>query len=312
MKGLELSKKFYLEYGLGMLKENFGEVFGLIATGLTGSGSECYGYDDDISTDHDFEPCFCIFLPDEDTVGRKTAFELEKAYNALPKEYMGYTRQPLSPVGGRRHGVIRSSDFFSSKVGSPDGNISAGQWLNTPDFFFCEATNGEIFSDPSGFFTKIRERISYYPEDIRLKKLAGYLLMMAQDGQYNYPRCLAHLESGAAQMSIYRFVGAAINVIFLINRKYSPYYKWQFKAIRGLGKLSGMGETLEFLISSDNTNPALKEDVIEDIAKLVSDALIKEGLKVSNDGNLEKVAYEINGLVKDANIRNMHILCGAV
>ena len=65
MKGLELAKKYYLECGAPMIKEQFGKYEHLIAVGLIGSGSECLGYDDDISTDHDFEPAFCIFLPDE-------------------------------------------------------------------------------------------------------------------------------------------------------------------------------------------------------------------------------------------------------
>ena len=68
MKGLDLARAFYEEYGLPMLEEQFSDVLDKIAIGLTGSGSECYGYDDEISQDHDFEPGFCIFLPEEYTV----------------------------------------------------------------------------------------------------------------------------------------------------------------------------------------------------------------------------------------------------
>ena len=63
MKGLELSKKYYLEYGLPMLERDFAQYLPFLAIGLVGSGSECLGYDDEISTDHDFEPGFCIFYP---------------------------------------------------------------------------------------------------------------------------------------------------------------------------------------------------------------------------------------------------------
>ena len=64
MKGIELARSYFNEYGKAMLEEDFPEQHHLIAVGLVGSGSECLGYDDDISTDHDFEPGFCIFLPD--------------------------------------------------------------------------------------------------------------------------------------------------------------------------------------------------------------------------------------------------------
>jgi hypothetical protein len=58
VKGLELAEKYYRTYGESMIREQFPEWEGMIAVGLTGSGSECYGYDDEVSEDHDFEPGF--------------------------------------------------------------------------------------------------------------------------------------------------------------------------------------------------------------------------------------------------------------
>ena len=73
MNGLELSEAFYRTHGAPMLQEQFPDLLPLLAVGLTGSGSECFGFDDDLSRDHDFEPGFCIFLPGEDAVDRRTA-----------------------------------------------------------------------------------------------------------------------------------------------------------------------------------------------------------------------------------------------
>ena len=41
MKGLELSKRFFEEYGAPMLKNEFPNLAPLVAVGLVGSGSEC-------------------------------------------------------------------------------------------------------------------------------------------------------------------------------------------------------------------------------------------------------------------------------
>jgi hypothetical protein len=139
MKGLELSRKFYKECGEPMLQEQFSDILPFIAVGLVGSGSECYGYDDEISRDHDFEPGFCIFIPDESIVDSKRAFEPEKAYARLPREFMGFNRSLYSAVGGNRHGVIKTADFFEAKVGSRDGILTIGQWLTLPDYALAEA-----------------------------------------------------------------------------------------------------------------------------------------------------------------------------
>ncbi|MBQ0102491.1 MAG: hypothetical protein KBT31_06845 [Firmicutes bacterium] len=97
MKGLELSEKYYNEYGRRMF-DDFPGLEGKISVGLVGSGSECFGFDDSVSRDHDFEPGFTVFIPDESVVDRKTAFALERAYSKLPSEFMGYERSPDGPV----------------------------------------------------------------------------------------------------------------------------------------------------------------------------------------------------------------------
>ena len=67
MKGLELAEQYYVNCGKDMLAQ-FPQALPFLAVGLAGSGSECCGYDDETSRDHDFEPGFCIFLPGEDVV----------------------------------------------------------------------------------------------------------------------------------------------------------------------------------------------------------------------------------------------------
>lgn len=312
MQGLEISKNFYREYGEPMLREQFPELLDKIAVGLTGSGSECYGFDDDVSRDHDFEAGFCIFLPGEDKVDRRCAFLLERAYSKLPKEYAGLKRSVISPVGGNRHGVIRREDFFTDKVGTADGKLSDAQWLSIPEYALCEAVNGEVFHDGDGAFTAIREALGRYPEDIRRKKLAGNLLLMAQSGQYNYGRCLAHGESGAAQLAVNAFVESAMSCVFLLNGRYKPYYKWSFRAMRSLELLWQLADSFEFLLTGENTveNAEVKTDVIEDICALVIGVLKDQGLTDAVCGDLEKHAYSVNDSVGDAAIRNMHILAG--
>ena len=309
MKGIEISKAYFEEYGRPMLEKDFSDILPYLCVGMVGSGSDCYGFDDEISKDHDFEPGFCIFIPNEDAVDRRKEFLLERAYAKLPKEFMGLKRSLVSPVGGRRNGVIRISDFYLNKIGSADGKLSVLDWLTISESYLFEATNGEIFFDKYGEFSEIRNRIMNMPEDIRLKKLAGNMLLMAQSGQYNYGRCLSHGETGAAQLAVIEFVNAAMKTVFLLNKKYMPYYKWSFRAMRDLKLFSTFSDSFEYLLTSENdsTTAQTKTDVIEDIASMIIGYLIDNEMTKAICGDLEKHAYSVNDSISDPNIRNMNI-----
>ena len=310
MKGLELCRAYYEEYGRPMLEESFPEVIPYLACAVAGSGSECFGYDDEVSRDHDFEPGFTVFLPGEDVVDRRTAFLLERAYAKLPEQFMGFARSRLQPAGGPRHGIIRMEDFFLEKTGTTDGCLSDEQWICLPQQSLAEAVNGEVFADPYGVFTGIREKLAYYPEDIRRKKLAGQLLLMAQAGQYNYTRCIRHGETGAAQLAVFNFAQSTMEAAFLLNRQYMPYYKWSLHAMRNLPALFLEAELLEYLMTSGNSPEEAEEKsrVIEGIAADVIDVLNEQGLTRAVCTDLEKHAYSVNDSIQDAGLRNMHIL----
>lgn len=330
MKGLELSKSFYHEFGEKMIHDNFRELESKIAVGLIGAGSECFGFDDEISTDHDFDPGFLIFIPDE--VDENTAFKLQREYAKLPMEYKGYRREVMSPVGGNRRGVKKISDFLYEKTGTRDGKLSYADFINVPEQSLAELTNGEIFRDDSKYLTNLRMKLSVQPRDVALKKLAGELLLMAQSGQYNYKRCISHDEFAAARMALYEFVKSALHATFLLNEVYMPYYKWQFKALRSLYWPSNIKVRSELnyiegieddsfqevpyekmLISLLNVSD---EDIfvdkvasqVERIARLFIDRIKADGLSEKNDNYLEPHAYEVNNKIKDIDLRNANIL----
>jgi len=310
MTGLELSKKYFEEYGLPMIKADFSDIENKLCFGLTGSGSECFGFDDETSTDHDFEPGFCIFLPGEDVIDRQIEFKLERAYSKLPKEFMGYSRNTfMNPVGGPRHGVIRICDYLEQKLGSKDGHLSDSAWLRIPSSALAEFVNGEIFADNLGEMTKAREYIKSMPSDIRLKRIAGNLILMAQAGQYNFMRCVKHGELAAAQMAAFEFAKACIEVSFLLNNCYAPYYKWSFKALNNLPRLSENAAYLEYLLTTPNDDEYAEQKyyVIEDIAANIIDELINQKITEASCGDLEKHAYSVNDQVSDSTVRNLSI-----
>ncbi len=311
MKGIDLARNYYEAYGAPMIREQFPDYEEIIAAGLTGSGSECYGYDDDLSGDHDFEPGFCLFIPGEDIVDRRTAFQLERAYAKLPAEFEGYTRQKIAPAGGQRHGVFRIDEFFTDRIGCLPEEMTTEQWLGVPDYALAEAVNGEMFRDDAGLMEDQRDILRHMPGDVRRKRLAGHLMMMAQSGQYNYTRCVKRGETGAAQLAAGEFARHSMAAMFLLNGQTMPYYKWSFRALRELPGGEDAARSLEWLLTTGNDSKIAEEKYfcMEGIASEMIGKLQEQGLTEAVCGDLEKHAVSVNDGIKDSNIRNMNILC---
>ena len=313
MKGLEIAEKYYLEYGAPMIHEEFPEIESLIAVGLCGSGSECMGFDDEFSQDHDFEPGFMIFLPPEEVVDRRLAFKLERAYDKLPDEFMGLKRNKDISFDTGRHGVLRAAEFFMSKVGEAEGDLSMEKWLTLPEHYLAEATNGKIFRDDLGLVTDVRKKLAYFPEDVRLKKLAGALMVAEQASSYNYERLLSRADTAGAQLAVCEYVKAVITVIFLLEKKYKPFYKWQFRAMISSPVFAPLKEDLEGLLTTGNATFEAEEkrSRIRRINLTIIEEIRRQGLSDYEGYRLDSPAYCVNGKIADPSIRNMHIMTGA-
>lgn len=383
VSGLKLARAFWTQMGKPMIAAKYPQYAGCIAAGLVGHGSECYGFDDAYSQDHDFGPRFCLWLTDEDyaAIGE----QLEADYEALPRKFSvdaqgrvtfeAHARSdasgafpsagagstvipdaanaptpgtatddaataesgaassdvaeamttpidaPLFPVtpraqgANRRDGVFRIGDFFESITGyrTAPAQTAPHEWLMLQESTLAAATNGEVFADPTGLFSKTRQGFKNMPDDVRLALISKRLGMIAQAGQYNLPRSLKRGDGAAAWLSIHEFVQATASLVFLVNVPmvvgYMPYYKWQFAALRKLSGsmfalLPNVGEQLETVMRLSSTAcyggagfgeggkgaaPAIEKinDVVEQIAVDIVRELKREHLTTSGETFLE-------------------------
>ena len=307
MKGLEEARKFYEEAGAEMISRNFGDFENRIAVGLVGHGSECFGFDDQTSRDHDFETGFCIWLTKDDE--EKIGFRLMRAYDKLVKSVNGERADRVVENGFQ--GVFVTGDFYRRYTGCDGAPKTWQDWLYTNSAYFAEATNGEVFRDDLGEFTKIRNEILHgMPEDVRAKKIGSCSLKAAQSGQYNYARCLAHGEEGAAMLALCEFVTNAIELAFLLNRKHCPYYKWALRSMDGLDKFAELKQPLEFLLTADNdkAGQSVKKAIVEDISLALANEINAQFDLGVEGGFLEPYAYAIQKRIKNSDIRNLHIV----
>ena len=307
MKGLEEARRFYKDFGAAMLHERFPDFEERIAVGLVGRGSECFGFDDEVSRDHDFEQGFCLWLTDADDT--LIGAELARAYQALPRR--GAAQR--SRLGESNRGPRRIGFFYRPYLGSESAPRDWRQWLSLPSWALAEATNGEVFRDDLGLFSDIRETLLHgMPEDVRKKKLAARLIAMAQSGQYNYARCLRHGEEGAAMLALAEFVRESCGAIYLLNRAHMPYYKWALRGLETLPLLGEMREPLSFLLTAENDadGQRVKQGVVEDICARVIEELRAQGLSDGGWDFLEPHAFAVRERIGNPEIRALHVMEG--
>lgn len=323
MKGLELSEKYWNEVGRPAFARRFPGYMDRIAVGLVGMGSECFGFDDEISRDHDFGPAFCVWLTEADyaAAGR----EMQDLYAGLPGDFAGFPARETSPQGGGRVGVFSVPGFYALFVGPYRPPRDELDWLRLSEPHLAAVTNGRVFFDGAGEFTALRRALlAYYPEDVRLKKLAARAAIMAQSGQYNYARCMRRGETAAAFQAKAEFVRSAIAMVYLLERRFCPFYKWSFRGLSELpgaadiremlGELCALGVSGESWTGGDFAYRLNRADrnvaLMEDISAAVIARLRREGLSGSSSDFLEPHAHELMARIRSEEIRRIHVMEG--
>jgi hypothetical protein len=308
MKGIELSEKYFQTHGLPMIMAKFKGYEKRIAAGLVGDGSECFGFDDEFSRDHDWGPGFCVWMVSEDynLIGKELQLEISR----LPQTFMNFGPRIVSKWSPDRIGVFEIPSFYRNFIGMDHLPSTIKEWSVLPENNLATCTNGKVFCDPLGEFSRWRETLlKFYPEDIRLKKIASRCMTIAQSGQYNLKRCLKRKEYFAARHAETTFCTDAISLIFLLNRKYTPFFKWMHRALK---ELSLLGEWSYLKITELITSPDMMEKpiIIEEICMKIIAALQEEGLTDSLSSFLLDHGPSVQNRIKDANLRQRNVWIG--
>lgn len=298
MKGLSLAEEYYRQVGLPALKKEFPQEISRMAFGLAGEGSDCFGYDDEISRDHDWGAGFCIWLTDEDY--ERFGQQLAEAYTKLSIE--GYPVRKTSPQGEGRVGVIKISDFFYHYLGVTAPPENPARWLQIPEEGLALVTNGQVFRDDLGEFSRVRQDfLEGYPRDVWLKKLAAKLAKAARAGQYQLPRCQKRGDRVASLLALSDFLSAAMGICYLLEDRYMPYFKWQRRGLEDIALPQGLLPT-DFDMLIENTG------MVEFICECIAQELRNRGLTASGSGFLQDHSLEVFQQIQDPILRQLHIL----
>ena len=305
LETIELCRRYFEEFGAPMLHEQFPEYEDKIAVGLVGEGSDCFGYDDALSRDHDWGPDFCLWVTEE--IYAKIGEQLKEAYAKLPTEYMGYQRT-VTPQGSGRRGVQTINSFYSrllgqrdwEKMGSQTEGIAASDhgtglrgafWQQAPDAALAASVNGGVFRDDLGIFSKVRLLLKAgYPQNIQYLKLAQSAALFAQTGQYNYSRMLQRKDKVAAQMMLGDCLKEAARLCYYMENKYPPHDKW---LVKGLEQLQDGKEIAELMQQAVESKESSATGIIEALAEKLVLKLYRAGFISDTDPYLDNHTSEL-------------------
>jgi len=249
VKGLELSRQFYLQAVRPILEAHFPGL--PYAAALIGSGSEVLGFDTEMSSDHHWGPRVMLFLPNDTGQPVRLAIEADMA-DHLPVSFLGYPTN-FSPPNPKDSGVrllqavsqgpvahrveVSTLDgFFQDYLGVDlSTQLSPAAWLTLPEHRLLAVTSGSVFHDglaPAGL-EAARARFAYYPPDVWLYLLAAQWMKISQEEPF-VGRCGSVGDELGSRLVAARLVGALMRLCFLMEKRYAPYSKWFGTAFRRL------------------------------------------------------------------------------
>ena len=207
-------------------------------------------------------------------------------------------------------GVIEIASFYHRFLGLDRIPVRLDEWLMLPENALAACTNGKVFRDPLGAFSGWRDALlAFYPEDVRRKKIAARCMTLGQAGQYNFPRCIRRGEIFCARYAETKFCADVISVVFLLNRRYTPFYKWMHRAVNPLPLLGGwVHEKIGALIAEPDITK--KEPGIEEICAALIREFARQGLSEHDSTFLPDHGPVIQATILDRSLRERNVWVG--
>lgn len=244
----ELSHQFFDEVVRPILEREFPQETAAAAFGVFGYGSEVLGLDDEYSRDHHWGLRINAVLPDEMyRAGHERI--LRVVGEQLPASWRGHAlREGYTRSGGLELTSLES--HLANTIGLTRPPVSFADWLSIPEEDITHVIAGEVWHDPSGRFSAVRDTLSaYYPEPVRLRRIAHWCRYFSGMGTYALQRAILRDNEFYANITFTRAMRLGVQLAFLLDRRYYPYDKWTLAYFRKLPRMADrLGPLLDEMV----------------------------------------------------------------
>lgn len=274
---LEISRDFFLAIVHPILVREYPKETAQTAFGLFGYGSEALGMDDDLSRDHHWGVRIDALTPDSIPPARREQIHRTVQAN-LPASFRGHALREGHLAGaGLTFDSLQA--FLTRTVGLDHMPSTDQEWLQIPEEEIIHVTNGELWHDPSGQFTAVRQAFQrYYPEPVRRRRIAHWCRYFSGMGAYALKRALLRDNEFYAATAFGKAIRWGVQLAFLLERQYFPYDKW---IIQFLPRLPRLGEPLLPVVQEAvglSTTWERKLALLDQIADVLDATMVADGL----------------------------------
>jgi len=209
IKGLDLCEAFFNEFTLPIIKQHYPDL--KFSAGVITAGSQILGYDDIVSTDHDWSPGCILFLAESDLYLKD---ELTDLFNrTLPTSYGWFESEVAIQIW-----ISTIDEVIEGYIGKiPENDLD---WLTISEHRLLGLTAGRIFIDMLNI-EETRRKLSFYPQDVKLYLIASQWSIISEEQAFVKRTSDVGDEIGS-RIICARIAERLMRLCFLYKNKYAP------------------------------------------------------------------------------------------
>ena len=248
-----------------------------MACGLFGYGSECLRMDDDLSRDHHWGLRIDALLPD--AIFRERAASIRDTISTeLPDQFEGIKlRQGHVEGAGLAPESLEVSYGFT--LGIERAPQSHAEWLDLPEVDIVHVINGEVWHDPFGQTEPDpRYAAGLLSRSVWRRRISHWCRYYSGMGLYALSRALQRNNMAYAHTAFARSIKWALELGFLLNRRYFPYDKWLYPFFKELPELADQMVPLIDEATSDGTSWSRRLEILCILSDILDAKMVALGV----------------------------------
>ena len=274
---VDISHEFFEQIVLPILQREYPEETARTTFGLFGHGSEALKMDDEYSRDHHWGIRIDAMMPADVFIDKREEIMQTLGAN-MPESFQGQALGESTRAGA---GLAPDNlaAFLKRTIGLDHPPETYEEWLNLPEEDIIHLTNGEVWHDPVGQFTAIRDKLNeYYPDAVWYRRMAHWCRYQSGMGTYAVKRAILRDNEVFATLAFARALRLSIQLAFMLDRTYYPYDKWLFSFFERLPRMyDRMGALVEESVSL-STPWERKHELLDQMSVILDQTMVEDGI----------------------------------